>query len=527
MRLVTVKVSLRLSALCLIFQYIWFQADTVSGSEEIVPAAYRSPEVCATINADGDADPGRIVWDRASLHAPIMDDFDRRFTFAHELFHAVQFAYPKYRSLWCSFGQKVRSTGPGGWLSEGMADAMAWDWAVSRRFSIQPAPGSNWRYDGQRYYSDPLHHPEGAVAYYATSSFWHFLKRKCDGYDIVKAILANEPHRVDSCASVLGLPPLGFALSEEFDTPFLILDPVGKLLDDEEIGIYKFALTTAAAFYRDAGFERPFLKAEPAADYSHSRFLIRSMEIDSDAGGEESLPEPEPCKDSRPTTPSGALGKPDQEFLRLVDGVLSRFLAKLCGGKSGDGSTSPYCAAFEQEEIGGLAVAYTVFINEFNEDIVTGKRPFPTAPGQDCQGVFQVHSNSATSQLFRQDCVQPVNGAYDLDIPELASTCIQLNRPYSTRNTYHVIASGPLVDLDRLQLGWHGCPAAPLGTEPDSDQAPTGQKFWVLRPHLGRPGCTSKRDDYTLVFSNIARSAAETTAIRSVSVTIEAALEYQ
>jgi hypothetical protein len=486
-----------------------FSIVSVVGADEFVPGMYQSGGVCGTTVRGTDC-PGRIVWDSADFYSEKMSDYDRRFVFPHELFHAVQFGYLPFRSLWCET-DGVASRGPGGWVMEGMADMVAQDWAASRKFNFQPAPKSVWRYNGLRYYSDPLFKPVGGESFYATSSFWRHLKDKCGSYAILQSVLADDPGLLRNCPSLRGQDPEKIKPSENFEQPFFILEPDGDLFDPGESGKYTFALATAAAFYRDAGFD-PICLLEDPTKYSPNGYTIRSTVIDDNAGTAQQDSD-DTGDEGGGSQPAGSgIGEADLKFLELVDKILSEFVARLCGGGDDDARKSPYCETYAQEQAGGLAVAYLAFVNDFSERIVTGKVEFTSL------------RESAVEQIFRNGCIRVIDGAFSLDIAELASRCVQLYRPYTPRHTYHVIASGPLSALDRLHLGWHGCYAAPRKRIIDQNQV-SGEKIWVLRSQGGRPGCRSTRDDYTLVFSNVALRAEDTRKISNIHVRIERVVE--
>jgi hypothetical protein len=124
---------------------------------------------------------------------------------AHELFHAVAYAYPGYRGWFDAGGSKA------GWLVEGLPDAMAWEWmrfgkykkSVSEKDILElndPDPQK-----GFRFYDYPLHKPLDfgqnkppcgsdrkhlRKQEYRTWSFWRFLGRqKAKDYKLIRGIL--------------------------------------------------------------------------------------------------------------------------------------------------------------------------------------------------------------------------------------------------------------------------------------------------------------------------------------------------
>lgn len=498
-------------------------ATSLAWGRDFVPAMYQSSSVCGS-EARGAECLGWVVWDRASLYDPNMDDFDRRFTFAHEAFHAVQFNYPEFREDWCV--PDTKSKGPGGWLMEGMADAVAMDWAGSRNSSVKPDPETQWRFDGLRSYRRSLHRPDNSLYFYATSSFWRYLHEVCGDYSLWHAVLENHPGEAGRCPLVPGDHEKKELVAKRSTHPVLIVDRDAEPVESADIRNYVGAFKSALDFYRDNGFEEPCLQLEDTTLSPEKAYVIRDANIRDDAGTARETAEEEP------TASSQEIASADKTILKRVDRNLSYFLTLMCSGVKNvkAESRSRYCRSYEEEKVGGLTVAYLAFINAFSEGWHNGKRPYhPDGPYKTpVDRLFESYPKK--NMPVERGCLTLKEGAVELDIPELASVCVELESPeYSVRHEYHVIVSGPLYALGQLHLGWHGCYRAPWGTLADDssieagqegDQA-TGHKFWVLKPGLVRPGCDSRRDDYTLVLSNMARKAYETRATESLQFRIE------
>lgn len=93
-----------------------------------------------------------------------------RGTAVHELFHAVQHAYPAFDAV-----------NVAGWIVEGTARAVGNQWLHQRGHQMRL---------GQRSYSDPLHEPANDGGIYATSMFWRSIAVH-DGWDVFDTLFRN------------------------------------------------------------------------------------------------------------------------------------------------------------------------------------------------------------------------------------------------------------------------------------------------------------------------------------------------
>ncbi|WP_156945440.1 hypothetical protein [Hyphomonas johnsonii] len=132
-------------------------------------------------------------------------------TLAHELFHAVQ-----HGSVFASRCSKFTGS-VGDWITEGQADAIAWD-AVRRLRNANPdvTPGKSW---GLRDYQFSLPIPSvrpPETDGYRTSSFWRYLAETASG-----GTPGAEPQSVDYSfmASMLATPAVARDCNETSDAP--------------------------------------------------------------------------------------------------------------------------------------------------------------------------------------------------------------------------------------------------------------------------------------------------------------------
>lgn len=476
-----------------------------------VPALYPG-KVCGTTER-GRKCSLSMIWHPDAFYSDNLNDFDRLFVFPHELFHAVQFNYMPLRTTWCREDTTTASRGPGGWLVEGMAEAVALDWADTKGYSSRPAPGEDWRMDGFRDYNYPLHKPKDDLDYYASSSFWRYLNHQCPDYLIFKAILEGEPATVDQCREKKARFPIKTGVYWERDQKnFWMLNADNGFFDLYNTTPFEEAVSSAAAFYDSYGFSQPCLAIEVAPDNSREGIAAHFQVIDKNAGTVKKCEE-EDKSESKDESPAPPPIKPGSHrvWLDRVDWVLSRYVGVRCAPGHPDQLRGSYCDSYYSGKPGGLAVAYLAFINERTEDVLNGTIP--------------VKGKKREEAIFGNDCIPPKDGEFELSIKELASVCVRLDSSYKADQVYHVTVEGPVQALKRLHLGWHRCPAPSLGIRREEDNPDRGRKIWLLKPMFSsREYCVSQQPDYTLVFSNVAREASKTTEIKGLMASVRLAV---